>query len=149
MDAGGNVAILALVTLGIAALLTNIFERRQEARNPYVRFVEVDETRPTRRCGASTGRGSTRASCARWTTSGRATAAATRFRARSSTYPWLRTMWAGHAFSIDYRESRGHAYALHDQDHTERVAQRPQPGACLHCHAAVMPAYRATSATAT
>jgi nitrite reductase (cytochrome c-552) len=51
-------------------------------------------------------------------------------------------MWAGHAFSIDYRESRGHAYTLHDQDHTERVAQRPQPGACLHCHASIMPAYR-------
>jgi hypothetical protein len=51
-------------------------------------------------------------------------------------------MWAGHAFSLDYRESRGHAYMLHDQDHTERVAQRPQPGACLHCHASIIPAYR-------
>jgi nitrite reductase (cytochrome c-552) len=51
-------------------------------------------------------------------------------------------MWAGYAFSLDYRESRGHAYTLHDQDHTERVLQRPQPGACLHCHASIMPAYR-------
>jgi nitrite reductase (cytochrome c-552) len=56
--------------------------------------------------------------------------------------PWLRKMWAGFAFSLDYRESRGHAFMLHDQDHTERVAQRPQPGACLHCHASILPAYR-------
>src|SRR5690606_37676592 len=47
-----------------------------------------------------------------------------------------------YAFSLDYREARGHAHMLHDQDHTERVLQRPQPGACLHCHASVLPAYR-------
>ena len=56
--------------------------------------------------------------------------------------PFLRLMYAGYAFSIDYREKRGHAYMLKDQDQTERVKQRKQPGACLHCHAAVMPAYR-------
>lgn len=55
--------------------------------------------------------------------------------------PWLRAMWSGYAFSLDYRESRGHAYTLHDQDHTQRILQRQQPGACLHCHAAVMPLY--------
>jgi nitrite reductase (cytochrome c-552) len=56
-------------------------------------------------------------------------------------YPWLRTMWSGYAFALDYREARGHAYMLWDQDHTERVLQRPQPGACLHCHASI-PRYR-------
>jgi hypothetical protein len=56
--------------------------------------------------------------------------------------PWLRAMWSGYAFALDYRESRGHAFTLHDQDHTQRVIQRTQPGACLHCHAAVMPLYR-------
>ena len=40
------------------------------------------------------------------------------------------------------REERGHAYMLHDQDHTERVLQRPQPGACLHCHSSILAAYR-------
>src|SRR5690554_7457405 len=34
----------AVVTLGLAALLTNIFERRVEARNPYVRVVEITDT---------------------------------------------------------------------------------------------------------
>jgi nitrite reductase (cytochrome c-552) len=56
--------------------------------------------------------------------------------------PWLKRLYAGYAFSIDYRERRGHAYMLYDQEHTERVTQKPQPGACLHCHASVIPTYR-------
>jgi nitrite reductase (cytochrome c-552) len=31
---------------------------------------------------------------------------------------------------------------LSDQRETERVKQKPQPGACLQCHASVIPAYR-------
>jgi nitrite reductase (cytochrome c-552) len=56
--------------------------------------------------------------------------------------PEWRTFFAGYAFSIDYREERGHAYMLTDQEDTERVKQVQQYGACLHCHAAMMPAYR-------
>ncbi|MBL9147211.1 MAG: ammonia-forming cytochrome c nitrite reductase subunit c552 [Phycisphaerae bacterium] len=54
--------------------------------------------------------------------------------------PWT-TLWAGYPFSVDYREERGHAYMLDDQRETERVKQFKQPGACLHCHASVIPAY--------
>ncbi|MFN0156929.1 MAG: ammonia-forming cytochrome c nitrite reductase subunit c552 [Bacteroidota bacterium] len=56
--------------------------------------------------------------------------------------PALRRIFAGYAFSIDYREERGHAFMLADQDSTLRVTQRKQSGACLHCHASVIPAYR-------
>jgi len=56
--------------------------------------------------------------------------------------PRLRRLFAGYAFSIDYREERGHAFMLADQDETERVHQFKQPGSCLHCHASVLPAYR-------
>lgn len=56
--------------------------------------------------------------------------------------PRLKTMWAGFAFAIDFREERGHAYMLSDQRETERVRQRTQPGACLHCHASTTVAYR-------
>jgi nitrite reductase (cytochrome c-552) len=55
--------------------------------------------------------------------------------------PRLKTLFAGYAFSIDYREERGHAYMLSDQEETERVRQVKQPGACIHCHASVIPAY--------
>ena len=34
----------AVVTLGVAALLTNIFERRAEARDPFFRVVEITES---------------------------------------------------------------------------------------------------------
>ncbi len=56
--------------------------------------------------------------------------------------PMYRRIFAGYAFSLDYREERGHAFMLLDQDMTERVKQRQQPGACLHCHSSVIPAYR-------
>lgn len=56
--------------------------------------------------------------------------------------PHLKTIFNGYAFAIDYRERRGHAFMLHDQRETERVKQRPQPGACLNCHASNVVAYR-------
>ena len=57
--------------------------------------------------------------------------------------PWLKRMFLGYAFSIDYRDRRGHAYMLADQEATERLT-KPQSGSCLHCHAAIMPLYRET-----
>jgi len=47
----------------------------------------------------------------------------------------LKMIWAGYAFSVDFREERGHAYMLDDQIHTKRQQASPQPGACLNCHA--------------
>ena len=57
-------------------------------------------------------------------------------------HPWLVRMYSGYAFSIDYREARGHAYMLSDQLVTRRITERPQVGACLHCHSSVVPTYR-------
>jgi nitrite reductase (cytochrome c-552) len=56
--------------------------------------------------------------------------------------PRLKRIFAGYAFSIDYREKRGHAYMLQDQEQTERVHKVKQPGACLQCHTSVLPLYR-------
>jgi nitrite reductase (cytochrome c-552) len=56
--------------------------------------------------------------------------------------PWLQRMFRGYAFSIDYRDRRGHAYMLEDQEQTKRQT-KPQSGSCIHCHASVMPLYRA------
>lgn len=49
--------------------------------------------------------------------------------------PRLVTMWDGYAFSVDFREERGHAYMLEDQIFTKRQEVVKQPGACLNCHA--------------
>jgi nitrite reductase (cytochrome c-552) len=56
--------------------------------------------------------------------------------------PRLKTMWAGYAFATDFREERGHAYMLEDQEFTERQRVSPQPGTCLHCHASVYLPYK-------
>lgn len=55
--------------------------------------------------------------------------------------PRLPRMWAGYGFAIDYREKRGHAYMLDDQTFSPRQ-QKPQPGACLQCHASIVTANR-------
>ena len=55
--------------------------------------------------------------------------------------PVWRRIFAGYGFARDYREDRGHAYSLTDQDETERITKIQQPGSCIHCHAAVLPAY--------
>lgn len=134
---------VAGATFGVAALLVSIYERQQEAKQPFVRVVEVteDTTDP-----AIWGQ-----NWPREYESYKRTVDAERTRYGGSDAmpaqkldvdPWLRYMFAGYAFSLDYREARGHAYMLSDQEKTERVKQRPQPGACLHCHASVLPAYR-------
>lgn len=56
--------------------------------------------------------------------------------------PHLKTIFNGYAFAIDYRERRGHAFMLQDQRETDRVTKKPQPGACLNCHASNVVAYR-------
>ena len=56
--------------------------------------------------------------------------------------PRLKAMWAGYAFSKDFREERGHAYMLDDQTFTERQVVAKQPGTCMHCHASVYLPYK-------
>jgi len=53
--------------------------------------------------------------------------------------PRLKTLWAGYAFSKDYRHLRGHEWMLTDQEDTLRVlalrdSEKAQPGACANCH---------------
>src|SRR6476661_9257996 len=141
------IAVTAVVTALLAALLMNIFVRKQEAKDPYLKFVNVDNnTTDPEEWGKN---------WPRELDTYRRTADVTRTRFGGSEAmpeeklnrdPWLRDMYAGYAFSIDYRDRRGHAYMLSDQMRTERVLQKPQPGACLHCHASVIPTYRRVGA---
>lgn len=57
--------------------------------------------------------------------------------------PRLKTIFAGYAFSVEYRTRRGHAYMLSDQRGTKRV-QLPfhQTGSCLQCHSSNANVYR-------
>lgn len=141
----GTALVVGIATFLVVAMLTNIFERKYEAKNPYVRLLDVteDDTDP-----------------AKWGTnwpkeydSYKRTAESTRTRfgghggsealpeEKIERDPWLKRMFAGYAFSIDYRDRRGHAYMLQDQEATQRLT-KPQSGSCLHCHASIMPLYR-------
>ena len=137
----------AALAAGLTALLTTIFAHRQEAKNPYVRLVEVtEETTDPAPWGMN---------WAREYDAYKRTAEVSRTRFGGSEAlpdekierdPWLKRMFAGYAFAIDYRDRRGHAYMLSDQEQTKRVTSRPQPGACLHCHTSIIPTYRRVGA---
>ena len=143
---GLTVAVVALsagVAFAATALLTNIFQRKHEAKNPYLRLVEVSEdTTDPAPWGMNWPRqydGYRRTADISRTQYGGSEALPDEKIERD---PWLKRLFAGYAFAIDYRDRRGHAHMLADQEQTKRVTARPQPGNCLHCHASVMPTYR-------
>lgn len=134
---------VVVVTFGITALLVTIFEHRQEQRVQFVRVVDVNEVStdpvPWGRNWPHQFDGYRRTVDDAETEYGGSSAMPA---SKLEEQPWLKRLYAGYAFSIDYREARGHAYMLYDQEVTERVTKRPQSGACLHCHASIIPTYR-------
>ena len=145
----------ALAAAGITALLVNIFERQQEARNPFYRVVDLDDqTEDPAVWGQNfpqqydaylrtvdqerTRYGGSEALPRTPTDADPRSIVA---QSRLEDDPRLKTMWAGYAFSVDFREERGHAYMLDDQTFTERQQVVQQPGTCMHCHASVYVPY--------
>ena len=146
------VAAAALVATGaLTALLVNIMERKQEAKSPYFQVVELtDETQDPALWGKNfplqydsylrtvdqvrTKYGGSEAMPHAPSEADPRSVVA---QSRLDEDPRLKTMWAGYAFSVDFRKKRGHAYMLEDQTFTERVQQFKQPGTCIHCHRSV------------
>lgn len=141
---GTVVFVAAVATFGIALLLTNVFQRKQEAKNPYVRFVDVNEiTTDPEQWGKNWPReydGYLRTADATHTRHGGSEGAIAESRLEKD--PWLKRIFLGYAFAIDFRERRGHAHMLYDQEQTRRITDVAQPGACLHCHASIAPTWR-------
>ncbi|WP_426735901.1 ammonia-forming cytochrome c nitrite reductase subunit c552 [Myxococcus faecalis] len=146
----------ALASAGVTALLVNIMERKQEARNPFYRVVELDDTitdpavwgknfplqydsykrtvdQQRTRYGGSEA-------VARTPT--KADPRSVVAQSRLEEDPRLVTMWSGYAFATDFREERGHAHMLEDQVFTERQHVTAQPGTCIHCHGSVYVPYK-------
>lgn len=157
---GRRLALVAVVsalgTATLAGLLVNVFERKTEARNPFFRVVtltediddpaqwgrnfpmQYDRYRRTVDMQRTRWGGSEAVPRSPTARDPRAVTA----QSRLDEDPNLRTMWAGYAFAVDFREERGHAYMLQDQEHTERQQVVRQPGTCIHCHASTWTAYR-------
>jgi len=145
------VIVAAIAAAGGVGLLASIIERKQEARHPFYRVVEltdaiedpavwgrnfplqfdgyrrtVDQVRT--RFGGSEA-------VPRTPTAGDPRSVVSRSKLEEDAR--LKTMWAGYAFARDFREERGHAYMLDDQTFTERQQVARQPGTCMQCHASV------------
>jgi nitrite reductase (cytochrome c-552) len=136
-------AVIAAVAFLVTGLLTTIFEHKQEAKNPYLRLVEVnEETTDPAAWGVNWPREYDDYKRTAEVTKTRFGGSETLPAEKAGANPWLSRMFAGYAFAIDYRDRRGHAYMLQDQEQTKRVTERPQPGSCLQCHTSVIPTYR-------
>lgn len=152
----GIIALMATVTIGLIALLINIFERKQEGKNAFFRVVELtDDTFDPAVWGKNfpqqyddylrtvdqvrTRFGGSEA-VPRTPTNADPRSVVAQSRIEEDTR--LKVMWDGYAFSKDFREERGHAYMLDDQTFTERQHVAKQPGTCLNCHASVYEAYK-------
>jgi len=146
----------AVVAVLLTALLVNIFERKQEARNPFFRVVALDDgTVDPAVWGKNfplqfddyrrtvdqvrTRFGGSEAEPHTPTAADPRTVVA---QSRIEEDPRLKRMWAGYAFAKDFREERGHAHMLDDQTYTQRQVAAKQPGTCLHCHASVYVPYK-------
>jgi len=150
------VAVVVLATVLGLALLVSIFQRKQEARNPFFRVVELtDDTVDPGVWGKNfplqyddykktTDQVRTRygGSEAEPRTPTQADPRSIVAQSRLEEDPRLKIMWAGYAFAKDFREERGHAYMLEDQTFTERQQVAKQPGTCINCHASVYTAYK-------
>src|SRR5918995_3719809 len=150
------VGVAVLATIVGVGLLMNIFERKQEARNPFYRVVELtDDTEDPAVWGKNFPlqhddyRRTVDQVRTRFGGSEALPRAPTKADPRSVVSqskieedPRLKVMWAGYAFAKDFREERGHAYMLDDQTFTERQQVVKQPGTCMHCHASVYVPYR-------
>ena len=150
------VAVAGLVVaIGLAALFANIMERKQEARNPFYRVVTLSDTTTDpavwgknfplqydayRRTvdQTRTRYGGSEALPHSPTDADPRSVVA---QSRLEEDPRLREFWSGYAFSKDFREERGHAHMLSDQEFTERQQFSPQPGTCLNCHASMYSTY--------
>ncbi len=152
---GAAALAAALAAAGVTALLVNIFQRQQEARNPFMRVVDItDETEDPAEWGKNfpmqydqylktsdqqrTRHGGSEALPHQPTAADPRTVVT---QSKIELDPRMKRMWEGYAFAIDFREERGHAYMLEDQTYTQRH-QKPQFGNCIHCHASVYVPYK-------
>jgi nitrite reductase (cytochrome c-552) len=150
------IGLTVIITIAISALLVNIFERKQEARDLFYRVVDLTDTTESPETWGKNFpmeyddylrtvdqiRTKYGGSEAMPRTPTNADPRSTVAQSKLEEDPRLKTMWAGYAFAKDFREKRGHAYMLDDQTYTERQQVTKQPGTCMHCHGSVYLPYK-------
>jgi len=137
------VVVTAAATYVVAALLMNVWQRKEEAKQVVFKVVDLTEDSID---PAEWGKNFPRQYGSYLLTADNDRTQYGNSEAfppsKLKEDPRLERIFAGYAFAVDFNHARGHAHMLKDQDATLRVKDFKQPGACLHCHAAVLPAYR-------
>ena len=142
-------SIAAIAGVGICLLLVNILEKKTESKHTFFRVVEIGEMEDDPAVWGknfphqydmykrTVDQQRTRygGSEAVPRTPDKADPRSVVSQSRIEEDPQLKRMWLGYAFSHDFREERGHAYMLEDQEYTKRQEYVSQPGACINCHA--------------
>ncbi len=148
----GLIALAAAVaTALVLALFSNVRDRQNEAKLTHLELVKLTETTAD---PAEWGKNFPRQydgylrTSERYSTKYGGAGSEGMPKSRLEDDPRLKTIFAGYAFAIDFNQRQGHAYMLDDQRMTKRVTERPQSGACLHCHASNVVAYRAAGVDA-
>lgn len=131
--------IFLLVGIALAALLSNIQQRHDEAAVKPAEYVTIKEyeTDP-----AEWGKNWPRQYSSFMKTkedSGRTPYAGSTPFDKLEANPLRKKFWAGYAFEIEYNEDRGHYYSLIDQKQIRRVTEKKQPGTCANCHSSDVP----------
>jgi nitrite reductase (cytochrome c-552) len=138
-----TIVAAAGITFLLTALLMNIRQRKQEGEEYYFHVVDLDEnTIDPAVWGQNFPRQYDGYLCTADSARGGEGGSEALPPSKLKEDPRLVRIFAGYAFSKDYREKRGHAYMLNDQEKTLRVKVVKQPGACLQCHTSVLPVYR-------
>src|SRR5690242_17736609 len=118
--------VFALVAVGVAALLVNIAERKEQAKHAYVKVVEVTENDlDAEKWGKNWPREYDAYKRTAEPTStkyggGAGASESLPTPEKADRDPWLKRVFAGYLFAVDYRDRRGHAYMLSDQEKTKR-----------------------------
>ncbi|WP_005038001.1 ammonia-forming cytochrome c nitrite reductase subunit c552 [Holophaga foetida] len=135
----------AIATILVLALYASVSKRKTEALQTSFRLVNLDEkTVDPAQWGKNFPRqfDAYQRTNERYTTKFGGAGSEGMAKSRLEADPRLVTLFEGYAFALDFNQRQGHAYMLLDQRTTKRVTQRPQTGACLHCHASNTVAYR-------
>ncbi len=142
---------VAVAAAGLTWLLTNIFQRKEETKQPFTQVVELtDTTYDPAVWGKNFPKHYEQYKKTYEDTDGdfikvdptdedpREYHTISRIDAE----PRAQHMWRGYAFAVDYTAPRGHEWALVDQMYTKRTKEPfKQPGTCMNCHASMPEVY--------
>ena len=125
-------ALTAILSFGVLALLANIFEKKQEARDRFFRVVEIDEFETDPAVWGKNFPDQFDAWKNTTTDYGNTMFGGSGKRDKLAENPRLKELYAGHPFSIEYNDERGHGWSLVDVKEIKRLGKN-KPGTCMSC----------------